>query len=205
MSPHGGPAVCAGTRRDLRYLFTEYLLLEHRYLKEMLMEYYADGLDAPDDIVGPYEAVTAELVRRAELYQRTNDRSWPNASGKWYESLLEQARTLKSIWPIDKFLTVVVGMQLHGRGPELSAGCPFHQSKSGASFKVSTEKDVWHCFGCGKGGDLFQLVGEYFGIDAFPEQVGKVADITSSMMTSVRAAGDAYEQTQRDLEAAVHQ
>lgn len=80
-SPHSGQAVSAGTRRDLRYLFTEHLLLHQRYHKELMMEYQAEGRDSPVEVSAQYEAITEELERRAALYRRCNDRSWPDAKG----------------------------------------------------------------------------------------------------------------------------
>jgi len=42
--------------------------------------------------------------------------------------------------------------------------CPFHE-ESDPSFKVYLETDTWYCFGCGKGGDLFNLVQELKQVD----------------------------------------
>src|SRR5919108_2655470 len=37
--------------------------------------------------------------------------------------------------------------------------CPFHQEKT-PSFSIDVGKNLWHCFGCGKGGDVIALVQE---------------------------------------------
>ena len=44
-------------------------------------------------------------------------------------------------------------------GSTLKALCPFHAEKT-PSFSVHREKQIFHCFGCGKGGDVFTFVQE---------------------------------------------
>jgi DNA primase len=51
--------------------------------------------------------------------------------------------------------------------------CPFHQEKT-ASFNVRAEPPVFHCFGCGEGGDVFKFVMLRERV-AFPEAVEMVA------------------------------
>jgi DNA primase len=55
----------------------------------------------------------------------------------------------------------VVGetVQLKKAGTTLKGLCPFHGEKT-ASFVVTPGRDTWHCFGCGKHGDIFTFVME---------------------------------------------
>ena len=44
--------------------------------------------------------------------------------------------------------------------------CPFHQEKT-ASFSISQSKQIFHCFGCGVGGDCITLVSKLLNINAY--------------------------------------
>lgn len=58
-------------------------------------------------------------------------------------------------------------------GNNYRALCPFHQEKT-PSFVVSPEKQVFHCFGCGTGGNVFTFVMKWEGV-SFPQAVRVLA------------------------------
>ncbi|QOP40234.1 DNA primase [Sulfurimonas marina] len=69
----------------------------------------------------------------------------------------------------------VVGnyVELKKAGANFKAPCPFHDEKT-ASFVVSPAKQIYHCFGCGAGGDSIKFVMEYEKL-TYPEAIEKLA------------------------------
>ena len=65
-------------------------------------------------------------------------------------------------------------MQLRKRGKNYIGLCPFHQEKT-PSFNVSPEKQMYHCFGCGAGGNVFTFVMEHEKV-SFLEAVRTLAE-----------------------------
>ncbi len=59
-------------------------------------------------------------------------------------------------------------------GANFKGCCPFHNEKT-PSFMVSAAKQMWHCFGCGKGGDVFAFLMEREGLE-FKEALKLLAD-----------------------------
>ncbi|MDR0691399.1 MAG: DNA primase, partial [Streptococcaceae bacterium] len=66
-------------------------------------------------------------------------------------------------------------VQLRKTGKNYSGLCPFHSEKT-ASFTVVEDKQIYYCFGCGKGGNVFKFFQDFEGID-FLEAVKKVAEV----------------------------
>lgn len=66
-------------------------------------------------------------------------------------------------------------VQLKKSGKNHFGLCPFHEERS-PSFSVAEDKQMYHCFGCGKGGNVFKFLQDLEGL-TFPESVKKVAEL----------------------------
>jgi len=65
-------------------------------------------------------------------------------------------------------------VELKKAGSNMMGLCPFHHEKT-PSFSVSPDKQLYYCFGCGKGGGAFQFLMEHDGY-TFPEAVEYLAE-----------------------------
>lgn len=83
-----------------------------------------------------------------------------------------------------------VGKYVHltKNGKYLKGLCPFHSEKS-PSFTVTPEKQIFHCYGCGKGGNVIKFVMEMEG-ETFPEAVKTLAEDAGIPITWVTASTD---------------
>lgn len=70
---------------------------------------------------------------------------------------------LKNAVPIEQLIESY-GVELKKSGSEFVACCPFHDEKT-PSFTVTPDKDTYHCFGCGAGGDHIQFVQDMDKVD----------------------------------------
>ena len=85
------------------------------------------------------------------------------------EDLIEEVRIRSDI------IDVISGyVKLQKKGKEYTGLCPFHNEKS-PSFWVNSEKQIYHCFGCGAGGNVFSFIMQYENY-TFQEAVKMLAD-----------------------------
>ena len=83
--------------------------------------------------------------------------------------------TLERIRAASDIVDVIGGyLPLKRAGANFTALCPFHKEKS-PSFNVNPQKQIFHCFGCHKGGDVFTFVKEYENI-GFVDAVRRLAE-----------------------------
>ena len=84
---------------------------------------------------------------------------------------MDQASEIREKIDIVSFISEYLPLKKMGRN--FKANCPFHTENT-ASFVVSPERQIWHCFGCGKGGDAFSFLMEYENME-FPEALRALA------------------------------
>lgn len=80
-------------------------------------------------------------------------------------------------------------VELRKSGRNYKALCPFHSEKS-PSFHVSVEKQIAFCFGCQRGGDLFQFFQEVESVN-FPEALKQLAEKAGLDVTKYQTASTA--------------
>src|SRR6266850_3643471 len=104
-------------------------------------------------------------------------------AGLFSDNALEQIRAASDI------VDVIGGyLPLKRAGANFVALCPFHKEKT-PSFNVNPQKQIFHCFGCHKGGDVFTFVKEYESID-FPEAVRRLAERAKIPIEHEKGTGD---------------
>ncbi|QQS35808.1 MAG: DNA primase [Ignavibacteriales bacterium] len=104
------------------------------------------------------------------------------------ESKIEEIRAAADI--VDVISEYVI---LKKRGKNLLGLCPFHGEKT-PSFTVSSDKQIYHCFGCHNGGNVFKFMMEYEKI-SFIEAVQELAE-----KTGIQLEFDDAESTEKQTE-----
>ena len=89
-------------------------------------------------------------------------------------------------------------IELRKAGANYKANCPFHGEKT-PSFVVSPSKQIYHCFGCGVGGDSIKFVMELEKL-SYPEAIEKLASMHNFSLHYTKGSSD-YSDAKRVLEA----
>lgn len=87
---------------------------------------------------------------------------------------MDQVTEIREKIDIVSFIAEYVPLKKMGRN--FKANCPFHTENT-PSFVVSPERQIWHCFGCNKGGDAYTFLMEYENME-FPEALRVLAKKT---------------------------
>ena len=117
-------------------------------------------------------------------------------SGRISDQIIEQVRHANDV--VD-----VIGayFPLKKAGANFRALCPFHKEKT-PSFNVTPSKQIWHCFGCGTGGDVFKFVMQYENLD-FLAAVRRLAERAGIKVEAENATGMA-DRSEKELLLKLH-
>jgi len=115
------------------------------------------------------------------------------------QATLEQVRAANDI--VDVIGTYI---PLKRAGANFLALCPFHKEKT-PSFNVNPQRQIFHCFGCHKGGNVFTFVREYENID-FVEAVRRLADRAKIPIETEQAGSrESYSRGLKDKLLEIHE
>ena len=104
-----------------------------------------------------------------------------NSLAMYPESFVKELETTISISDL-----VGKKIPLKKRGRDFVACCPFHHEKT-PSFSVSDMKGIYHCFGCGKSGNIFTFIMEMEGLN-FKEAIEYLANLYGIPLPKIEKA-----------------
>ena len=87
-------------------------------------------------------------------------------------------------------------MHLKRSGRNFFGLCPFHNEKS-PSFSVSPDKQIFHCFGCGVGGNVFTFISKIEGMN-FIETIQMLAERANIQLPTLQNSGDSLKEELKD-------
>ena len=113
------------------------------------------------------EVIAAEIKARRYIASRGGPGYAPD---HWWHDLVDTLRQ-RAVADLTRIMAEggFVPDPRHRRADDLWGRCPLHTEQT-SSFHVDTETGLWHCFGCGDGGDVYALVEKMHGL-SFPEAV----------------------------------
>lgn len=119
-------------------------------------------------------------------------------SGFVSPNTLEQIRAASDI-------VEVIGsyLPLKRAGANFVALCPFHREKT-PSFHVNPQRQIFHCFGCHKGGDVFRFVQDFESL-SFGEAVRRLAERAHIPLEYDRDPGQQQRRQDKDLLLQIHE
>ena len=103
---------------------------------------------------------------------------------RYSDDIIEEVRMKNDIVDV-----VSQYVKLNKRGSTYFGLCPFHNEKT-PSFSVTPAKQMYYCFGCGAGGNVFNFVMEYENY-TFGEALKHLADRAGVQLPKIEYSGEA--------------
>ena len=109
---------------------------------------------------------------------------------RYSDDIIEEVRMKNDIVDV-----VSQYVKLNKRGSTYFGICPFHNEKT-PSFSVTPAKQMYYCFGCGAGGNVFNFVMEYENY-SFGEALQHLADRAGVQLPKIEYSGEAKRKAER--------
>ena len=106
---------------------------------------------------------------------------------RYSDEIIEEIRNSNDI--VDIISQYVV---LKRSGRNYFGLCPFHKEKS-PSFSVSPDKQIFHCFGCGAGGNVFHFISKIENVN-FIESMQILSDRVGIQLPTLESGEDSKKQ-----------
>src|SRR5689334_21517179 len=119
-------------------------------------------------------------------------------AGLFSPATLEQVRAANDIVEV-----IGAALPLKRAGGNFVALCPFHKERT-PSFNVNPQRQIFHCFGCHKGGDVFRFIQEYESL-SFPEAVKRLADRAKIPLETSSDASSGESRSLKDALLEIHE
>ena len=100
--------------------------------------------------------------------------------------------------PIAAFLARMGYEPARRRGDEYWYLAPYREERT-ASFQVNVRKEIWHDFGTGQGGDIFNLAGEFIGSGDFKAQARFITETWGGLAPEHKTVSRTDENDREDL------
>ena len=117
---------------------------------------------------------------------------------RYSDDIIEEVRMKNDIVDV-----VSQYVKLNKRGSTYFGLCPFHNEKT-PSFSVTPAKQMYYCFGCGAGGNVFNFVMEYENY-TFGEALKHLADRAGVQLPKIEYSGEAKKKAEEEAAAKVAQ
>lgn len=111
--------------------------------------------------------------------------------------------TIQAVKDVNVIDVISHYVDMKRKGANYLGLCPFHDEKTG-SFTVSPAKNMYKCFGCGKGGDAIKFVMDYEG-KTYPEAIELIAGLNNILVETTEKSTERTKRTLTKLKKAVKQ
>ena len=111
---------------------------------------------------------------------------------RYSDDIIEEVRMKNDI--VDVISQYV---KLTRRGSTYFGLCPFHNEKT-PSFSVTPSKQMYYCFGCGAGGNVYNFIMEYENY-SFGEALSHLADRAGVELPKIEYSREAREKAEKDI------